>query len=120
MDDVAQSRTASVLTVALGTWLVLSPIWISLTGGALVSLFITGGVMIFFGLVQLFTDNSLPSWIIGLAAIWLFISAFGFTGVSSTVSWNEAIAAVVAFLLSIWDGVEISHVHDRRHHIGAS
>lgn len=115
MNDVAQSRTASILTALLGLWLVLSPIWISLTGGALVSLFITGGVMIFFGLVQLFTENSLPSWIVGLAAVWLFISAFGFSAVSSAVTWNEAISAIAAFVLSIWDGMEITHVHDRRH-----
>jgi hypothetical protein len=119
MDDVAQSRTASVLSIAGGVWLALSPIWISLTGaGQFWSLYIVAGIFILFGLIQLFTDNVLPSWIIALASVWLFISAFSL-GTSTAAAWNQAITAIVVFFLSIWDGVEVDHVH-RRHMAGTA
>ncbi|MCL4357942.1 hypothetical protein M1512_03555 [Patescibacteria group bacterium] len=91
MKDITQSRLSSMLTVLVGAWLLLSPIWISITGGALVSLFITGGIITLAGLVQLFTDYSIPSYIVILSAIWLFLSAFVFTAVSNTVIWNETL-----------------------------
>lgn len=118
MKDLYQSRTASILTLALGVWLLLSPLAISISGGALVSLLIVGAVMVASGLVQLFTDNNLPSWVMGLAAVWLFISAFAFS-VSNAVMWNEILSAIAAFILATWDGVETSEVQ-RRHHAGAA
>lgn len=114
MERLSQSRLASVLTALTGIWLMLSPIWISVTGGALTSLLITGGVMIVFSLIQIFWENTFPSWINALAAVWLFISAFGFS-VSSAVMANEIIFAVIAFILATWDGVEMGEVH-RLHH----
>lgn len=113
MNDEAQSKTASVLSIIAGIWLALSPIWISISGaGAVWSLYIVAGIFILFGLIQLFTESTLPSWIVALAAVWLFMSAFALS-VSSAAAWNQAITAVVAFILATWDGVEISHVHNR-------
>lgn len=117
MDDITQSRTASVLTLLLGAWLVVSPLFISITGAALVSLFIVGGVMILSGFAQLLTDNSLPSWITGVAAVYLVASAFIFD-VSNNVIWNEVVAGIVGFLLAAWDGIEVTQIHDRHHHAG--
>ena len=109
-----QSRLASVLTGLAGLWLMLSPIWISISGAALTSLLITGAVMIVFSLIQLGWENTLPSWINALAAVWLFISAFSFS-VSAAVVWNQVIFAIVTFVLATWDGAEISQVN-RLHH----
>lgn len=115
MNDVEQSRTASVLSIIAGIWLAISPIWIAISGaGSYWSLYIVAAIFIVFGLVQLFTENSLPSWIVALASIWLFISAFAL-GVSSAAAWNQAVTAIVAFLLAAWDGAEINHVH--QHHV---
>ena len=114
MERLSQSRLASSLTVVVGAWLMLSPIFISITGGAFVSLLITGGVMIVFGLMQLGTETSLPSWINALAAIWLFISAFAFS-LSAAATWNQVLFAIIAFVLATWDGAEIGAVH-RTHH----
>ena len=114
MERLAQSRLASALTALVGVWLMLSPIFISVSGAALVSLLITGAVMIVFGLVQLATENVLPSWINALAAIWLFLSALSFT-VSTAVVWNQIVFAVIAFALALWDGTEMREVH-RLHH----
>ena len=117
MDKLAQSQTASTLSIIAGAWLAISPIWISITGGALVSLFIVAGIMVVFGLAQLFTGNNVPSWIIGISAIYLFIAAFAFT-VGSSAAWNEAILAIIAFVLSIWDSVEVTQSHRAHHHVG--
>ncbi|HET7673707.1 MAG TPA: hypothetical protein VFK11_04325 [Candidatus Saccharimonadales bacterium] len=118
MEKLSQSRLASVLTMLVGVWLLVSPLFISITGGALVNVMIVGGIFAVAGLIQLFWVNSLPSWVNGLAAIWLFISAFAFS-VSTAMAWNEAVSAVAVFILSVWDGAEISQVqHDRRHQAG--
>lgn len=114
MRDLTQSRVASVLTFLLGGWLLVSPIWISITGGALVSLLIVGGVLALAGAAQFFWDNSLPSWVAMLAAAYFFVSALGFS-VSHAVMWNEIVSAIAAFILASWDGVETSEVH-RLHH----
>jgi hypothetical protein len=115
MQDITQSRIASVLTTGVGVWLLVSPLFISVTGNALINLLVVGGVVTVAGLVQLIWENTIPSWINALAAVWLFIAAFMFSGISTTVAWNEAISAAVAFLLATWDGIEIDQVH-REHH----
>ncbi len=114
---LSQSRLASSLMVLLGAWVMISPIFISITGAALTSLLITGGVMIVFGLVQLTWQNTLPSWINALAAIWLLVSAFTFS-ISAAMAWNQVISAIIAFVLSTWDGVEMGEVQ-RMHHTHA-
>lgn len=110
MDTKAQSILASVLTIAVGVWMLLVPAFTSVTGGALTNLMITGGVITLAGLVQLIWENVLPSWIDGLAAVWLFISAFTFD-VSAVVAWNMALGGIVAFLLAMWDGAEVNQLH---------
>jgi len=117
MEQLSQSRLASALTVLLGVWIMVSPVFISISGAALTSLLITGGVMIVFGLVQMAWENSLPSWINALAAVWLFVSAFTFT-VSNAVIWNQVISALLAFALAVWDGAEMGAVQ-RMHHTHA-
>jgi len=118
MESLSQSRLASVLTMLVGVWLLISPIFISITGGALTNILIVGAIIALAGLVQLiWTNSTLPSWISALAAVWLFIAAFTFSGVSNAVSWNEVVSAIVAFILSTWDGVEVSQVQ-HRHHAG--
>ena len=114
MDKLLQSRFASVLAIVLGAWLMLSPIWISVSGAALTSLMIVGGIMILSGLVQLVTEVTIPSIVLGLAAVYLFISAFSYS-VSTAMIWNEVVSAVVAFVLATWDGIETSEVAQLHH-----
>lgn len=113
--QLSQSRLASVVLVLVGIWVAISPIWISVTGGALTSIIITGIVIALAGLVQYFTRMSWPSWVAGLAAVWLFISTFVFN-VSTGASWNQIIFAVVAFVLAYWDGFEITQVQHHQAH----
>lgn len=114
MERLAQSRVASVLMIAVGAWMLLTPLVISMTGAALANILITGGVIAVVGLIQMFWINALPSWVNIVAAIWLFVSAFAFT-MGTGAAWNQAVFAVITFLLAAWDGAEMSEVQ-REHH----
>lgn len=116
MDNLLQSRVASVLTAGVGVWLLLSPLFITLTGGALVSVLAAGAVIAVAGAVQLFWENTLPSWVTGLAALWL-LAAIVIFGVTGAALWSQAIAAVGAILLAGWDGLEVEQL--QHHHSGA-
>ncbi|HET6924777.1 MAG TPA: hypothetical protein VFH39_03040 [Candidatus Saccharimonadales bacterium] len=117
MSERDQSKFASILTLLLGIWVAISPIWISVTGGAVASVIATGSVIAVFSLIQYFWENTLPSWIVGLAAVWLFITTFAFGGVSGGAVVNLVISSVATFILAIWDGAEVSISH--QHHVGA-
>lgn len=114
MNDRTQSVIASLLTIAAGAWLLLTPAFTSVTGSALTNMLVVGGVVAFFGLVQTFWVNVLPSWLNGLAAVWAFIAAF-VVDMSTTATWNMAVAAVVILVLAVWDGMEINHYANRTH-----
>jgi hypothetical protein len=109
MEAQVQTRTGSVITLLIGVWIALSPIWITMTGGQITSVIITGVIIALAGLVQYFWANSLPSWISGLASVWLFISAFLFSA-GTGVRWSNILSAIAVFLLSFWDGVEVTHL----------
>ena len=117
MERLAQSRVASVLIIAVGAWMLITPLVISMTGAALVNILITGAVIALVGLIQLPWMNALPSWLNIVAAVWLFVSAFAFT-MSTGAAWNQAVFAVIVFLLAVWDGAEMSEVQ-REHHLHA-
>ena len=114
MNDRVQSIVASLLVVAAGVWLLLTPVFTSVTGAALTNMLIVGSAVAFFGLVQTFWVNVLPSWLNGLAAVWAFIAAFA-ADMSATAAWNMAVAAVITFLLAVWDGMEVVHFEHRTH-----
>lgn len=113
--QLSQSRVASVILLLIGIWVAISPIWISVTGGAVTSIIITGIIIALAGLIQYFTKANVPSWIAGLAAVWLFISTFIFS-VGTGAAWNQIIFAIVAFVLAYWDGFEITQVQHHQMH----
>ena len=115
-NQLMQSRTASIMMFLAGTWIAISPIWISLTGWALTSIIATGVVVALAALVQYFWRVTLPSWVAALAAVWLFVSVFVFTSVEGSAVWNQSIAALVTFVLAFWDGVETYQVEDTPRH----
>lgn len=114
MKDVMQTRIASVLTAVLGLWLLLSPTFITTTGGALASTLVAGSVLTLAGIVELFWKNTVPSWISGLTAAWLLVSTSVF-GMADALFWDTIAAAAIAFMAAIWDGIEISKVAQRHH-----
>ncbi len=114
MDSINQSRLASGLTVLAGIWLLVSPLIIAITGPALINILAVGPVFAVIGIVQLFWVNTIPGWINALAAIWLFIAAFAFSA-STLAAWNQALAGIVVFLLSVWNGLEVSNTQAQHH-----
>jgi hypothetical protein len=116
MEKLSQSRLASALIILVGAWLMITPAVISMTGAALTNIIIIGAVFVVLGLIQLFWTSSLPSWLNVLVSIWLFISAFAFS-VSNGAAWNQAVFAIITFMLATWDGVEMGEYH-REPHVG--
>lgn len=112
MGDVMQTRLASILTALVGVGLLLLPLFISITGGALISTLVVGGVLVLAGAAQVFWESTLPSWVSGLTAVWLAVSAVVFS-MSGTLLWSTLVAAAAAFLLAVWDGVEVDQVSQR-------
>lgn len=115
-----QSRLASVLSLLVGIWVVLSPIWTSLSGGALASTIITGIVIMAASVAQYFWNNVVPSWIMGLAAVWLLISTMLYA-VSAAAAWSQILSAIAVAVLAYWDALEVTHLQssDKHHHIAA-
>lgn len=109
MDTTMQSRVAGILTAVVGLWLLMTPLFIAMSGAALANILVVGALIAFAGLVELFWKNTLPSWLGAVAAVWLFVSILLFD-MSSNAAWNMAISAIIAFVLSVWDGAEISQL----------
>jgi hypothetical protein len=116
MEDLRQTKLASILALLAGIWVLISPIWFVMTGGQSTNAIIIGVIVAIMALVQLGVKNVAPSWINGLAAVWLFITAFIFSASTASI-WELAISAIVVFVLSIWDGAEMAHFES--HHHGA-
>jgi hypothetical protein len=114
MKDRDQSRLASILSLLVGIWVVISPIWIPVSGAALVSVVVVGIIMIIAATLQFLVDVALPSWIVAIAAVWLLLSTFAFE-VSTAAMYNQILSALIAFVLAYWDGMEIAHIEARRH-----
>lgn len=109
MDTQMQSRLAGLLTAVVGVWLLMTPLFLAMTGAALVNILVIGAIIAFAGLVELFWKNTLPSWLGALAAVWLFLSILLFD-MSGAAAWNMVISAIVAFVLSVWDGAEVGRL----------
>lgn len=114
MKDLSQARLASLLALLVGIWVLISPIWIGMSSGAQVSTVITGIVIIVASIVQYFVKSSIPSWINGIAAVWLFISTFVFS-VSAGAAWSFILSAIATVILASWDGVEMEHFAQTHH-----
>jgi hypothetical protein len=110
MEAKTQTRVASVLTLLLGIWVGISPLFISVTGAALVSTIATGVALGVFSLLQMFVRNGVPSWLNGLAGIWLIISSFAFT-VTTAMGWSLVLSGIAAVILAIWDGNEVEETY---------
>lgn len=112
MKDINQSRLASVLALLVGVWVALSPAWITMSSGARISTLLTGIVIIAASATQYFIKNTLPSWINGAAAAWLFLSMFTFS-MGTAAAWSAVLSAIAVVILSTWDGVEVDHYTHR-------
>jgi len=115
MNSLIRSRIASVVTVALGAWLMLSPLFIAVTGAALISLLVSGGIIVLAGVVQFFWEETLPSWITGLVAVWLLVAAVVFN-MDGAALWNQLLVAFATFVAAAWDGIEVDQFQRQHSH----
>lgn len=115
MNDRSQSMVASILALGVGVWLMVSPLFIAVSDAALTNVLIVGGIMAVASLVQLFWTSNLPSWIVAIAAVWLAVSAFIFNAGAGFVL-SETLSAIAAFILAVWDGVEVTHSQQHGQH----
>jgi len=109
METRNQSRLASSLSLLVGVWIILSPIWIAMSGGAFASVIITGIVIVAASIVQYFWSNVVPSWIMGLAAAWLLLSTVIYD-ISAVAAWSQILSAVAVAVLAYWDWAEVSQL----------
>ena len=116
MQDLRKSKLASILALLAGIWVLISPAWFVMTRGQAANAIIIGVLVAIMALVQLGVKNTVPSWITGLAAVWLFITAFIFSASTASI-WELVISAIVVFGLSVWDGAEMARFES--HHHGA-
>jgi len=109
METRNQSKLASSLSFLVGVWIVLSPMWIAVSGDAFVSVIITGIVIIAASIVQYFWSNVLPSWIMGLAAAWLLLATVIYS-ISPAAAWSQILSAAAVAVLAYWDWAEVSQL----------
>lgn len=113
-----QSRIASLLALLVGLWVVLSPIWISVSDGTLANVIIIGIVVIAASIVQYFWNSVVPSWVMGLAAVWSLISVMIYD-MSIVAVWSHILSAIAVGILAYWGWAEMSQrpSDDRHHHV---
>ena len=114
MSDEAQSRLASVLAALVGLYVALSPIWTTMTHGAMASAIATGSVIVVASLWQLGTKSTAPSWLNGIAAIWLIVGASIFGSFSFSI-WSQVVAGLAVLFLASWDATEIANYNNQSH-----
>lgn len=100
------------VNLILGIWLVISP-WAMNTAmgatGADWNLWIIGIVVVMMSLLSLATPTAAwPEWVSMIAGIWLFISPWAIHTFNSSVQWNDWIAGIVLFILSLWTASQVS------------
>lgn len=114
VSSVQRGSTASgsaprILNVLLGAWLFISAFAWPHTEAQRTSTWIVGALCVFFALVA--TAVPWTRYLNTLLAIWLFISAWALPSLSVGTIWNNAIVAIVIFILSLIPG----HTNDHRH-----
>ena len=102
-----QINFASSLLMLLGAWVMLVPLFTSVSGGTLWVQEITGVAFLVFGAIQMAVESTIPSWITAIAAIALLVMPFAVT-TNTTVFWNELVVGVAALVFSAFDGYEVA------------
>lgn len=116
-----QSRIAVSLALLVGIWVILSPLWISVSGGALASVIIMGLVIVAASIARYFRKNVVPSLVMGLAAAWLLLSTIAY-GIEAAAAWNQILSGIVLAVLAYWDWAEVTELQQGsgRHHTTAA
>lgn len=99
----SSSAIARGINIALGAWLFISAFAWSHSGSQQTNTWIVGALCAFFALIAL----SYPAarWLNTALSVWLFISVWALPRSSVATGWNNALAAIAVFVLSMvpWD-----------------
>jgi SPW repeat len=96
-DSAASPR---ILNVILGAWLFISAFLWPHSQAQMTNTWILGILAVVFALVSMYVAAQ-ARYLNTLLAIWLFISAFALPRVSVGTVWNNAIVAILMFIVSL-------------------
>ncbi len=95
----ANSKVARGINVVLGIWLFISAFAWEHTFAERTNTWILGVLCVVFALVAMSTSTA--RWLNTALAIWLFISVWALPHDNLGTMWNNAIVAIVVFLVSL-------------------
>jgi hypothetical protein len=90
------------LNIALGVWLFISAFVWPHTANSQANTWIVGVLVVAFALWGMFTPP--VRWVNTVLAVWLFFSTFFFAHITAGTVWNNAIVAILVFILSLVPG----------------
>ncbi|MFN7134582.1 MAG: hypothetical protein ACK4N5_21060 [Myxococcales bacterium] len=93
---------ARAINVLLGIWLVVSAFLWTHTGAQRVNTVVVGVLCVAFSVLAAKLQPA--RFLNTLLAVWLFISAFALPSAASATVWNNALIAVMLFMLSMMAG----------------
>jgi hypothetical protein len=94
-----QNRSVSLVSVALGLWIVImAAVW-HREAGNYVNAIVTGIIIVISALVALRTPNA--RFVTAAAGVWLIGSMFAWPNYSSPMVWNNAIVGAAVALVSL-------------------
>ncbi len=96
------ARTARWVNVVLGVWLFISAFVWEHTTAERTNTWILGVLCVVFALIA--TSTPSVRWLNTILAIWLFISVWALPHDNLARMWNNAIVAIVVFLVSLVEG----------------
>jgi hypothetical protein len=110
MPGTASARTASVLNVIAGLWLIISPFLLGYSAlhAAMWDTLIVGIVVLVFAWARAVNPDRYValSWLNLLLGLWLILSPFALT--YSTLprpTWNDVILGAIVAILGIWSAL---------------
>ena len=111
MQHASQVRGIDGVDIVAGLWLLAAPFIFNYAanGGSRAIDIVVGIVVLLMAGIQMMGDNyrlSWPSWISGLAGLWLIVAPFamGFPS-GSAAMWNDVILGVIVVLLAASTGL---------------
>ncbi len=108
------SHLARILELAIGLWMIASPVVFALTVEQTTSNIITGAVMGAAALLGLFAWPN-ARFVSGLAGAWMIVSAFVLPSIGDDSVWMSVIFGICALGLAAVPNYGSVHVLDRMH-----
>ena len=92
-------HTARIANMIMGVWLMLSSLIWHHTSAQFINIWLVGIFVILVSLSGIWAPSA--RYLNTLLALWLFLSAWGFTEASAATIWNSVITSVVIFAFSL-------------------